>query len=52
MLKMSQHPNIIKLKDLFESATHFHIVLEYCKGRDLFDYIAKKNYTLLEERAK
>lgn len=49
---MCQHTNIIKLLDLFESNTHYHIVLEYMQGKDLFDYIAKRGYSLPEERAK
>lgn len=49
---MCQHQNIIKLLDLFESNTHYHIVLEYMQGKDLFDYIAKRGYSLPEERAK
>jgi len=49
---MCQHQNIIKLLDLFESSNHYFIVLEYMQGKDLFDYIAKRNYSLPEERAK
>jgi len=52
VLKMFQHPNIIKLLDLFESSEHYYIVLEYMQGKDLFDYIAKRDYKLPEERAK
>jgi serine/threonine protein kinase len=49
---MCQHPNIIKLLDLFESSENYFIVLEFMGGKDLFDYIAKRDYTLPEERAK
>lgn len=52
VLKMCQHANIIKLIDLFESSEHYYIVLEYMQGKDLFDYIAKRDYRLSEERAK
>lgn len=52
VLKMCQHGNIIKLIDLFESSEHYYIVLEYMQGKDLFDYIAKRDYRLPEERAK
>ena len=52
VLKMCQHQNIIKLLDLFESSEHYYIVLEYMQGKDLFDYIAKRDYKLQEERAK
>ena len=49
---MCQHPSIIKLLDLFESSEHYYIVLEYMQGKDLFDYIAKRDYRLCEDRAK
>jgi serine/threonine protein kinase len=49
---MCQHDNIIKLLDLFESNEHYYIVIEYMVGKDLFDYIAKRNFTLPEERVK
>lgn len=49
---MCQNTNIIKLVDLFESSEQYNIVLEYMAGKDLFDYIAKRDYVLPEERAK
>lgn len=49
---MCQHPNIIKLKDLFESCEYYYLVLEYMPGKDLFEYIAKRDYSLPEEVAK
>lgn len=39
VLKMCQHPNIIKLLDLFENSDYYFIVLEYMQGADLFDYL-------------
>ena len=41
VLKMSQHPNIIKLIDLFENGICYHIVLEYMSGGDLYSYFEK-----------
>lgn len=52
VLKMCQHSNIIKLIDLFESSENYFIVLEFMAGKDLFDYIAKRDFMLQEERAK
>jgi len=40
------------LIDLFESSENYFIVLEYMAGKDLFDYIAKRDYILAEEHAK
>ena len=52
VLKMCQHPNIIKLIDLFENADYYFIVLEYMEGKDLFDYLKKRNFEIGEARAK
>ena len=49
---MCQHPNIIKLIDLFENSDQYFIVIEYMAGKDLFDYIQKRNFMLPEERVK
>ena len=51
ILKMCQHPNTIKLYDVFETADHIYIVMEYCKGGDLFSYIEKRGFRLPEKRA-
>lgn len=52
VLKMCQHPNIIKLVDLFENSDYFYIVLEYMEGKDLFDYLDKKGQKVPEKRAR
>lgn len=49
---MCQHPNIIKLIDLFENSDYYFIVLEYLDGKDLYDYLQSRNYKLSEERVK
>ena len=36
---MCQHPSIIQLIEVFESAESHYIVLEYMRGADLFDYL-------------
>ena len=51
ILKISQHPNIIKLYDIFENQDCIFIIMEYCEGGDLFSYIEKRNYKLPEPRA-
>jgi len=52
VLKMSQHPNIVALIDLFENSDYYYIVLEYMQGKDLFDYIQFRNFKLGEYRVK
>lgn len=46
-LKRLKHQNIARLYQVFETSTVIYLVLEYCSGGELFDYIVKK--TKLEE---
>mmetsp|Transcript_30742 Transcript_30742/g.30231 ORF Transcript_30742/g.30231 Transcript_30742/m.30231 type:complete len:104 (+) Transcript_30742:1663-1974(+) len=52
VLKMCQHPSIINLIDLFENSDYYYIVLEYMEGKDMFDYLQKRNFKISEKRAK
>lgn len=36
------HPNIIRLFEVFEEKKYFHLVTEYCEGGELFDHLAAK----------
>jgi serine/threonine protein kinase len=36
------HQNILALKDVFEDEENIYLVLEFCSGGSLFDYIQKK----------
>lgn len=49
-LKVLQHPNIVKLYDVYTTATKMYIVMEYMPGGELFDYIVQKG-TLTESEA-
>ena len=51
-MKMCQHPNVIKLIDIFENSDYYYIVLDYMEGKDLFDYLQKRSFRISEERAK
>ena len=51
ILKICQHPNIIQLYDVFENTDYFYIIIEYCKGRDLFSYLEKRRFRLQEDQA-
>lgn len=33
------HPHIVKMLEYFEDKDNFYVVMELCRGRDLFDYI-------------
>jgi calcium-dependent protein kinase len=46
ILKMLDHPNIIKCFEIFEDERKFYIATEYCPGGDLFGQIIKiKSFT-------
>ena len=50
ILKICQHPYIIKLYDVFENVDYIYIIMEFCSGGDLFSYLKKRNYQLKEEK--
>ena len=50
ILKICQHPNIIRLYDIFENIDYIYIIMEYCPGGDLFSYLEKRKFQLPEER--
>uniref|UniRef100_A0A7S3CR78 non-specific serine/threonine protein kinase n=1 Tax=Strombidium rassoulzadegani TaxID=1082188 RepID=A0A7S3CR78_9SPIT len=52
VLKLCQHPNIIRFFDVFENSDYIYIVMEYLKGGDFFNYLETKNFKIPEERAK
>ena len=38
------HPNIIRLYEVYEEAKYFHLVTEYCSGGELFDRLVSKGH--------
>ena len=50
ILKVSQHPNIIKLYDVFENENYIYIIMEYCTGGDLLSYFEYHDYELPEAK--
>lgn len=50
ILQAAQHPNIVTLKDVFESRAEVVLILELVAGGELFDFIAGKE-NLLESEA-
>lgn len=51
ILKVCQHPSIIRLLDIFENETDIYLVMEYMKGGDLFDYLQRRDFTVSEKTA-
>lgn len=52
ILKMCQHPFIIRLLDIFENQDYIYIVMESLPGGDLFTHLEKRKFTITEKRAK
>ena len=50
ILKIVRHRNIIKLYELMETPNKIYLVMEYCNGGELFDYIVSKQH-LTERQA-
>jgi 5'-AMP-activated protein kinase catalytic alpha subunit len=42
ILRKLKHTNIIQLYEIMESKKNLYIVMEYCEGKELFDYIVNK----------
>lgn len=51
ILRICQHPYIIRLVDVFENVDYVYAIMEYCQGGDLFSYIEKRGFRLPEPRA-
>jgi calcium-dependent protein kinase len=42
ILKNLDHPNILRLYEVFEDSKYIYLVTEFCKGGELFDEIIKR----------
>ena len=42
ILSMMDHPNIIKTYKISENSKNYYIIMEYCDGGELFNYIVEK----------
>ncbi len=51
ILKICQHPNLIRMLDVFENVEHIYIVMELLEGGDLFSYLEKRRFHVPEQRA-
>mmetsp|Transcript_20571 Transcript_20571/g.22930 ORF Transcript_20571/g.22930 Transcript_20571/m.22930 type:complete len:783 (+) Transcript_20571:2-2350(+) len=52
ILKICQHPSIIRLLDVFENQDYIYIVMEYLSGGPLLQYFKERKYKLKEDRVK
>ncbi len=42
ILKLIRHPHIIHLYEIIETTKQLYMIMEYCKGGELFDYIVEE----------
>jgi serine/threonine-protein kinase HSL1, negative regulator of Swe1 kinase len=42
LMKLIEHPNIMRLYDVWETSTELYLILEYVEGGELFDYLCNK----------
>jgi len=50
IMKAVSHPNIVAVRDVYESRSHLYLVLELLEGGELFDIVASAGH-LSEQRA-
>ena len=43
ILKIIKHKYIVQLYEILQTQKHIFIIMEYCEGKDIMDYILKKN---------
>jgi serine/threonine protein kinase len=48
ILKRIRHANIIQLYEIIETKLHLYLIMEYCSGGELFDYIV--SHTRVKEK--
>ncbi|KAJ6621386.1 kinase-like domain-containing protein [Mycena sp. CBHHK59/15] len=49
VMKLIDHPNILRLYDVWETSTELYLILEYVKGGELFEYLCTKGKLSTEE---
>jgi 5'-AMP-activated protein kinase catalytic alpha subunit len=52
ILKSMKHKHIVQLYDVLQTSRHIFIIMEYCEGKDLLDYILTKSKLSEEESLK
>jgi calcium-dependent protein kinase len=52
ILSLLDHPNIIKFYETYNDQYYFHIVMELCKGKEVFDKIIEEGHITEQKVAK
>ncbi|XP_028822210.1 serine/threonine-protein kinase BRSK2-like isoform X4 [Denticeps clupeoides] len=52
ILKLIEHPHVLKLHEVYENKKYLYLVLEHVSGGELFDYLVKKGRLTPKESRK
>ena len=52
ILKLVKHEYIAQLYEILQTAQHIFIIMEYCEGKEILDYILTKNRLIEQESLK
>lgn len=42
MTLLDGHPNIVSMVDKLDDKEYYHLILEWCRGGDLFEYMSSR----------
>ncbi|CAF0723631.1 unnamed protein product [Brachionus calyciflorus] len=51
-MKLIEHPNVLRLYDVYENKKYLYLILEHVSGGELFDYLVKKSRLTIKEARK
>ncbi|KAF8074990.1 kinase-like domain-containing protein [Lyophyllum atratum] len=49
VMKLLDHPNVMRLYDVWETSTELYLIMEYIQGGELFDYLCNNGKLLVPE---
>ncbi|KAL1747950.1 Pkinase-domain-containing protein [Schizophyllum fasciatum] len=52
VMKLTDHPNVLRLYDVWETSTDLYLILEYVQGGELFDHICNHGRLSADEGAR
>ncbi|CAF1234293.1 unnamed protein product [Rotaria sordida] len=52
IMKLIEHPHVLRLYDVYESRKYLYLILEHVAGGELFDYLVKKGRLTPKEARK
>jgi len=46
------HPNLLKLVEVYRDPHYFHLVTDYCHGGELYDFVEKREFIVEKDVMK